>query len=312
VVTTRQARHEDGPQILIRQADVADEAQMRGLLAEIDARFGRLDGVFHTAGVSGPDFFAAVPELTVEQTEAHFRPKVHGLYVLERVLAGRALDFCVVWSSVSSVLGGLTFGAYVAANRFIDSFVHAHNARSPQRWTAVNWDTWRTRPDLHDTFGATVAAFEITPDEALEALERVLADGRCAQLVNSTGVLDARFDQWVRRIGEASLPTSTGGQSHPRPDLATPYVAPETETEQRIGEIWASALGLERVGIHDNFLELGGHSLIAIQVVSRLRAAFQTHLPLSLLFQAPTVAELAVGIELAIIDELDQLAAQTA
>src|SRR5205823_9537677 len=101
------------------------------------------------------------------------------------------LDFCVVWSSVSSVLGGLTFGAYTAANRFIDAFVHAHNARSPQHWTAVNWDTWRTRPDLHETFGATVERFDMAPEEALEALYRVIADGRCSQLVNSTGSLDA-------------------------------------------------------------------------------------------------------------------------
>src|SRR5205814_5995874 len=105
----------DGAHVLVRQADVADDRQMAAVLAEIDARFGHLDGVFHTAGISGPDWFAAVPELTVEQSEAHFGPKGRGLYVLEHVLAGRQLDFCVLWSSVSSVLGGLTFGAYAAA-----------------------------------------------------------------------------------------------------------------------------------------------------------------------------------------------------
>ncbi|MDQ6673390.1 MAG: SDR family NAD(P)-dependent oxidoreductase, partial [Chloroflexota bacterium] len=297
-----------GAEVLVRQADVVDEPGMRALLGGIDARFGRLDGVFHTAGVSGEAFFAAAAELSVEQTEAHFGPKVHGLYTLERVLAGRKLDFCVLWSSVSSVLGGLTFGAYTAANRFIDAFAHAHNARSPQRWTAVNWDTWRTRRDQHETFGATVAEFEMAPAEALDALERVLADRRWTQLVNSTGSLEARLDQWVRSIGRQPAADARAGHAHPRPDLATPYTAPTTDVEARIAAIWAAALGLEKVGIDDSFLELGGHSLIAIQLISRLREAFQTQLPLSLLFQAPTVAELAVAIELAIIEELEQLA----
>src|SRR5207253_9550324 len=104
-------------------------------------------------------------------------------------------------------------------------------------------------------------------DEALEVLERVIADGRWAQLVNSTGSLDARLEQWVRSIGRTPASGVTGGARHPRPDLATPYVAPTNDTEARIADIWAAALGLDRVGVDDNFLELGGHSLIAIQVV---------------------------------------------
>jgi amino acid adenylation domain-containing protein len=63
--------------------------------------------------------------------------------------------------------------------------------------------------------------------------------------------------------------------------------------EEIVANVWAKVLGLERVGAHENFFEVGGNSLLATQAVSRLRAAFQTELPLRKLFESPTVAALA-------------------
>ncbi len=66
-------------------------------------------------------------------------------------------------------------------------------------------------------------------------------------------------------------------------------------------------LGIGEIGIHDNFFELGGHSLIGTQLISRLRHVFQVNLPLAMLFEAPTVAELALAIKLKFIEEIDRL-----
>ncbi|MES2936877.1 MAG: non-ribosomal peptide synthase/polyketide synthase [Pseudomonadota bacterium] len=70
-------------------------------------------------------------------------------------------------------------------------------------------------------------------------------------------------------------------------------VAPRTPLEHALAAIWAEVLGLERIGIHDNFFALGGHSLLATQAVSRMRTAVASELPLQALFEAPTVAEMA-------------------
>ncbi|WP_157461983.1 non-ribosomal peptide synthetase, partial [Chitinimonas koreensis] len=104
---------------------------------------------------------------------------------------------------------------------------------------------------------------------------------------------------WVRL---AALPLTPNGkldrQALPAPDgaaLAKPaYAAPEGETEAALARIWAELLGVERVGRHDNFFELGGHSLLAVSLVERMRRE-DLQADVTLLFTAPTLAELAAG-----------------
>lgn len=78
-----------------------------------------------------------------------------------------------------------------------------------------------------------------------------------------------------------------------RSALAEPFAAPNTFTEERIVRIWSQVLGLEEVGIHDNFFELGGNSLKVVQVISRLREAFQIEVPFLWVWDAKTVFGLA-------------------
>jgi amino acid adenylation domain-containing protein len=82
------------------------------------------------------------------------------------------------------------------------------------------------------------------------------------------------------------------------PERAASYIAPQTATELLVARIWAEVLELERVGVRDHFFEIGGHSLLTMQVVSRIRAACQVDLPLRVLFDAPTIAELAEHIDM--------------
>jgi len=81
-----------------------------------------------------------------------------------------------------------------------------------------------------------------------------------------------------------------------RPNLDTPFIVPETSVEQALAKIWAEVLNVNHVGAHDNFFDLGGHSLAATRIVSRVIKHFQVDLPLQSLFQSPTVAEMATVI----------------
>jgi amino acid adenylation domain-containing protein len=85
------------------------------------------------------------------------------------------------------------------------------------------------------------------------------------------------------------------------------FIPPRTQTERILAEIWCKLLNLPRVGVHDNYFRVGGHSLLAIRVVSRIREAFQIDLSLNSIFEAPTVSELAEMIEHRLIAEIDEL-----
>ncbi|MCK5522835.1 MAG: amino acid adenylation domain-containing protein [Thiomargarita sp.] len=101
-----------------------------------------------------------------------------------------------------------------------------------------------------------------------------------------------------------ALPLTANGKidkrALPDPDtnsiLTNDYVPPKTPEEELLAEIWTDVLNIERVGILDNFFELGGHSLLATRVISRIRDTFNVELPMSLLFDFPTVAGLMVQI----------------
>ena len=109
------------------------------------------------------------------------------------------------------------------------------------------------------------------------------------------------------KLDRKALPAPEGNSA---PDIAD-IVPPRTPTEMQLAHIWTELLDIEQIGITQNFFELGGHSLLAVRVLSRVNAAFQTTLLLPTLFEAPTIADLALKIVQQQADQIDdELTAQ--
>ena len=124
--------------------------------------------------------------------------------------------------------------------------------------------------------------------------------------------LESRLPEYMVPSGLmvlSQLPLTPNGKvdrkALPVPDVtssvSTEYVAPETETQKALAEIWQEVLGIEKVGIHDNFFfDLGGHSLKATQVISRIRQAFDIECPLNKIFESSTVESIGKYIDVCI------------
>ncbi len=136
------------------------------------------------------------------------------------------------------------------------------------------------------------AADWILPAEGVDALRRILSRGRFPHVVVSPLDLGRTIASLRRRVAERSAAEPAPQGSFPRPSLATEYVEPATETEATLAGIWQAVLGLDRVGTRDNFFDLGGDSVIGIQIVARASAR-GLQLSADQLFEHQTIAELA-------------------
>lgn len=275
-----QALEGAGTEFCFFSADLANEAQIQAIIEKSE----QIHGVIH-ADLMGDRSSCPISDLTPAECDRLWRSKIQGLQVLEKVLRGKNPDFYLLQSSLSSIVGGVGFAAYAAANAFMDAFAHQQNKKGSIPWFSVNWDAVHEETSNKIT-GVDLIDFALTPDEMWLVTQRILSWATVPQIVVSATDLQNRMKQGIT----PKSPT----EDHTRPHLQTLYVTPRNEIEQKVADALQELLGIDKVGIHDNFFELGGHSLLAIQAVSRLRETFQVELPMrEFLFESPTVAGIA-------------------
>jgi acyl transferase domain-containing protein/acyl carrier protein len=320
IVQSIQAWEQQGAKVLVLQADVTDLAQMQTVKTQIFERFGTLHGIIHAAGVAGGGMMQLKTRAAAEQVLA---PKVQGTLVLAEVFQELSLDFWVLCSSLSSALGGFGQVDYCAANAFLDCFAHRHTLKYPT--IAIDWGTWQqvgmaVKTRVPEALAQRrIASLEagILPEEGVEAFRRILQSG-LPQVAVSTQDFQQKLQQSrsFQSLAATLTPAQAIAPTPPQtltpesavsPRLQQDLLAPQTELEQTLAEIWQQLLGIEQIGIHDNFFALGGHSLLATQVTSHIRKTLQIELPLQSLFDRPTIAQLAQAIEDLLLEEIESL-----
>jgi phthiocerol/phenolphthiocerol synthesis type-I polyketide synthase E len=282
-----------GAEILALSADVADAASLRDVVALVDARYGRIDGVIHAAGITSGSTFAPMTDLDRIDFDQQFHPKIAGALSLSSALRDRPLDFCMLLSSVSTVLGGVGFAAYAGANAFLDAFAVAQTRQTGVPWISIGLDGWAF--DSPETKRSGAAALAMTPKEGVDIFSRVLNGAPWPRVVISTAPLNARRNGFSREPAKAE-PETAPSERQARPQTAE-YVAPRTDTEQRVAAIWEDLIGIAPIGVNDDFFDLGGHSLLGTRVMSRVREAFDVELTLAALFADPNVAGLSARVD---------------
>ncbi|RST55768.1 type I polyketide synthase [Variovorax sp. MHTC-1] len=294
-----------GARLLILQADVTDALAMQAAVRQARERFGAVHGVIHAAGQAAGGLIAHKTRAAVQ---AVFAPKLEGTLALLQAVKDEPLDFMLLCSSLSAVAGGFGQVDYCAANAFLDALA-AQVSRDGDRFVlSVNWDAWRevgmaAAQALPDGAG-------IAPAQGAEVLERLLAGPAVAQTLVSNLAIEEQIARMQSTALAERLPLPEGSsQRHARPALQTAYAEPATELEQGLASLWSRFLGISPIGANDNLFELGGDSLLAIQLLAQVRSAYGVELHPSQFFRQPTVAALAVLVELRLIEEIENAGA---
>jgi acyl transferase domain-containing protein len=287
------AAESHGAAIAVERADISDPDAVTELIASVKERFGRLDGVIHAAAATEPEAFSSLATVTMNSASLHFAPKVDGALAFEQALAGERLDYCLLFSSISAVLGGLGFAAYASANAFLDAIVY-RNRNAGRRWLAVNWDTWEhTAQGLNaNGLGEAQAQNSFSVAEGLALFDAALDVG-AGRVVAGTGDLDARIRMWSSPAETEAGEPPPAAARRSRPELGQEYVPPASALERQLERVWAETLGIDGVGSRDNFFDLGGTSLTGLQLLRKIRKEVGVPIPAVALFEAPTIASLA-------------------
>ena len=290
-----------GAEVMIVAADVSDKSQMRRAIEEATRRFGAINGVIHLAGRPGGGI---IQLKTHEMAEQIFDPKVKGALVLAKLFEGRQLDFLVIYSSIASILGEFGQVDYCGANAFLDALAQARSSQAGPYTVVINWDIWQevglavhteVPPHLRQ-WRQEMLAKGILNSEGVEVFERILQSG-LPQVIVSTQDLAGRIELGKSFTGESFLEELRKSGETPthssRRVIGTSYVAAGSNLEQQIAAVWQRVLGAEKVGVNDNFFDLGGNSLLGLQLVSELSRQLDLAIAPVTLFEFPTVKSLA-------------------
>ena len=162
------------------------------------------------------------------------------------------------------------------------------------RMTADNQVSDTSTAGAVDTVKVNPSDKDILYYEGREALKRHLDHPHLPQLVIVTSNLPQLvFEAIPERVAEVTHESEVSSDAHTRPALLTEFVAPENEIEIEIAKIWQSILGISGIGVNDSFTELGGNSLLAVQVVSMVSSALETDIRVDLFYQNQTIRGMA-------------------
>ncbi|MGC2777760.1 MAG: beta-ketoacyl synthase N-terminal-like domain-containing protein [Bradyrhizobium sp.] len=309
-----------GASVIVGTADVSDREAMHGVVEYARAACGQINGVFHAAGLPGRDIIVS---RTKDDALPVLLPKIAGTLIIDELLGDEGVDFIVLFSSLSAVAGGVGMVDYVAGNAYMDAFAVSRSAskRRP-RIVSIDWDIWseigiaaRLAQDFKGS-GSLRLRDGISTAEAIDALMRILQSGLSQVVVSKN--MSRKLDRHTSDSGASGPADGSNGEASSethqapgarriRPEISAVYVEPSNEIEQVIAEFWATALSLDRVGTEDDFFELGGDSLLAMQMIPKLISRFRIELMPRDLFEGGTVAGIARVIENKLIDEIDEL-----
>jgi acyl transferase domain-containing protein/thioesterase domain-containing protein/acyl carrier protein len=274
--------------LLIKQASVEDKEQMRSVIQSVMQEFGKIDGVIHAAGVPG----GGVAQLkTTEEYSKVLQPKLQGTHILVDLLQNQPLDFIVFISSIFAISGFPGQIDYCSANLVLDAYALSNPFKHPVFCVSMNWQSWREVGMAADSKTRLIDLDDsnsVSPEEGAQLFEMIVNSDLNQVVISSRHPDTIHLPKITTPTEEVSIQKESGILD---------------EISKILLELWRQILGISRVNLDDDFYELGGNSLLAISLISKIRHKFDLKIPASILFKAKTVRDLAEVIRSRLCEE---------
>jgi acyl transferase domain-containing protein len=267
-------------------ADVVEIEALREKIELHQDSLKDLNGIIHLAGNVNEDDVEFLENSTFEKTSKMLSPKLIGIENIKNVFDDKKLDFVWMSSSLAATLGGYGFGAYAAANSYLDYFAFAHmNEFKCVEMPYVDFES--------DVAIKNKNALSI--GEVLEIFERSLS-------LKSENVIyiskeDMNADPIAVDEANEEEEIIETGEKVERPSLTTEFISAESETELALSQVFTEFFRINDIGIQDEFYELGGDSLKAMVLIKKINQQFELRISISDFLMNNTIQKLASLID---------------
>ncbi|WP_299315981.1 type I polyketide synthase [uncultured Aquimarina sp.] len=272
-----------GKEVFYYQVDVADSEKLATKIKTIESEQGAISGIIHAAGNVDNKTFKSIENIDIETVRKQFDPKIKGTMNLHSIFKDRDLDFVWITSSLSAILGGLTYGAYATANRFMDVFID-NKREELKNWFCLNL--------------AGIGVGAIQQKDLVDVFEKTFSLGSIQNLIVSLkdpNLVVKKRDEVIN-----NKESDNSDELIDRPESYADYEPPISEVEKQLCNELQSFFGYKKIGLNDNFFELGGDSLKAMTLIKRIHALYGIEINLKDFFKKPKIKDLSNEIELAL------------
>lgn len=279
--------------------DISDGNAVENVFEYVLKKYGKIDGVFNmTAVADGKLIQMRIPADSRKVIE----PKYTGTNNIIDSCKANNVNLLILFSSMSSLVGGVGQAAYCAANSYLDACAYYNENFNGIHTICINWDRWKhtgisnNLEDIHYKLTGSVMENGLETDDAIELFDRCMCL-KYHHIIALSQPIETFFDK-NEPTENIEVKNDAVTEKLDRSSLSSELCVAKTDVEIKLVKLWEKTLLIEPVGINDDFLELGGDSLKAIIMLTRVEKLFHKNVSVASFLSQPTIKKLAELIEI--------------
>ncbi len=279
--------------------DISDKAAVEFVINSVNQQYGRINGVFHAAGIGGGTNLAG---LTENRIMGMIAPKIFGTYIIDHATRNQELDFFVMYSSISTIFSSSDLPDYAAGNVYMDAYSAYRRKSEPGASVTINWATWsETGMSVDHNFTMDTLFKAIKTKTGITGLFSVLKNGSGnivigeLNLNSQMGLLIKKYPMEFSPYIKDKIRVLEEAQKKIQEEAkkSAPATGEYGRVESQLCEACCKVLGYDVISLYDNFFELGADSIMLGYIFNEVDLLYPNLLKITDLFSNPTVKSLA-------------------